>query len=199
MDFTSVCWLRRSFHWTARSGCRSRRVLRRSRPSRQLPGFGSICAGRTICSAARESSEEFSLRARLRTHRRRHLPGSATPCSELASTFIIERFLPRSLPSRLRFSSRELTMSAGRHCSSRFCERSIVNWMGLTANMPVWEAVQVCWPASPRHPRGCAGKRVQVPEEGGYTGVTAGLDARGFLLVDERRWHAADCALRRGS
>ncbi len=28
------------------------------------------------------------------------------------------------------------------------------------------------------------GKRVQVPEEGGYTGVTAGLDARGFLLVD---------------
>lgn len=28
------------------------------------------------------------------------------------------------------------------------------------------------------------GKRVQVPEEGGYTGVTAGLDTRGFLLVD---------------
>ena len=28
------------------------------------------------------------------------------------------------------------------------------------------------------------GKRVQVPEEGGYTGVTAGLDSRGFLLVD---------------
>jgi len=28
------------------------------------------------------------------------------------------------------------------------------------------------------------GKRVQVPEEGGYTGVTTGLDARGFLLVD---------------
>jgi BirA family transcriptional regulator, biotin operon repressor / biotin---[acetyl-CoA-carboxylase] ligase len=28
------------------------------------------------------------------------------------------------------------------------------------------------------------GKRVQVPEEGGYTGVTAGLDASGFLLVD---------------
>jgi BirA family transcriptional regulator, biotin operon repressor / biotin---[acetyl-CoA-carboxylase] ligase len=29
------------------------------------------------------------------------------------------------------------------------------------------------------------GKRVQVPEEGGYTGFTAGLDARGFLLVDD--------------
>ncbi len=28
------------------------------------------------------------------------------------------------------------------------------------------------------------GKRVQVPEEGGYTGLTAGLDTRGFLLVD---------------
>jgi BirA family biotin operon repressor/biotin-[acetyl-CoA-carboxylase] ligase len=28
------------------------------------------------------------------------------------------------------------------------------------------------------------GKRVQVPEDGGYTGVTAGLDARGFLLVN---------------
>lgn len=28
------------------------------------------------------------------------------------------------------------------------------------------------------------GKRVHVPEEGGYTGVTAGLDASGFLLVD---------------
>jgi BirA family biotin operon repressor/biotin-[acetyl-CoA-carboxylase] ligase len=28
------------------------------------------------------------------------------------------------------------------------------------------------------------GKRVQIPEEGGYTGVTAGLDIRGFLLVD---------------
>ena len=28
------------------------------------------------------------------------------------------------------------------------------------------------------------GKRVSVPEEGGYTGVTAGLDASGFLLVD---------------
>ena len=28
------------------------------------------------------------------------------------------------------------------------------------------------------------GKRVRVPEEGGYTGVTAGLDASGFLLVD---------------
>lgn len=28
------------------------------------------------------------------------------------------------------------------------------------------------------------GKRVQVPEEGGYTGVTAGLDASGFLLVE---------------
>ena len=28
------------------------------------------------------------------------------------------------------------------------------------------------------------GKRVEVPEEGGYTGVTAGLDANGFLLVD---------------
>ena len=27
------------------------------------------------------------------------------------------------------------------------------------------------------------GKRVQVPEEGGYTGVTAGLDPSGFLLV----------------
>ncbi len=27
-------------------------------------------------------------------------------------------------------------------------------------------------------------KRVQVPEEGGYTGLTAGLDSRGFLLVD---------------
>lgn len=28
------------------------------------------------------------------------------------------------------------------------------------------------------------GKRVQVPEDGGYTGVTAGLDDSGFLLVD---------------
>ena len=28
------------------------------------------------------------------------------------------------------------------------------------------------------------GRHVQVPEQGGYTGVTAGLDARGFLLVD---------------
>ena len=28
------------------------------------------------------------------------------------------------------------------------------------------------------------GKRVQVPEEGGYTGTTAGLDPSGFLLVD---------------
>lgn len=29
------------------------------------------------------------------------------------------------------------------------------------------------------------GKRVQVPEDGGYTGVTAGLDNRGFLLVED--------------
>jgi BirA family biotin operon repressor/biotin-[acetyl-CoA-carboxylase] ligase len=29
------------------------------------------------------------------------------------------------------------------------------------------------------------GKRVQVPEEGGYTGVTIGLDTRGFLLVED--------------
>ena len=28
------------------------------------------------------------------------------------------------------------------------------------------------------------GKAVRVPEDGGYTGVTAGLDSRGFLLVD---------------
>lgn len=28
------------------------------------------------------------------------------------------------------------------------------------------------------------GKRVQVPEQGGYTGTTAGLDANGYLLVD---------------
>jgi BirA family biotin operon repressor/biotin-[acetyl-CoA-carboxylase] ligase len=28
------------------------------------------------------------------------------------------------------------------------------------------------------------GKRVRVPEDGGYTGVTAGLDTSGFLLVD---------------
>ena len=28
------------------------------------------------------------------------------------------------------------------------------------------------------------GKRVSVPEDGGYTGTTAGLDATGFLLVD---------------
>jgi BirA family biotin operon repressor/biotin-[acetyl-CoA-carboxylase] ligase len=28
------------------------------------------------------------------------------------------------------------------------------------------------------------GKHVRVPEQGGYTGTTAGLDARGFLLVD---------------
>lgn len=28
------------------------------------------------------------------------------------------------------------------------------------------------------------GKHVRVPEDGGYTGVTAGLDSRGFLLVD---------------
>jgi BirA family biotin operon repressor/biotin-[acetyl-CoA-carboxylase] ligase len=28
------------------------------------------------------------------------------------------------------------------------------------------------------------GKRVRVPEQGGYTGTTAGLDARGFLLVN---------------
>ena len=27
------------------------------------------------------------------------------------------------------------------------------------------------------------GKRVQVPEQGGYTGITSGLDSRGFLLV----------------
>jgi BirA family biotin operon repressor/biotin-[acetyl-CoA-carboxylase] ligase len=31
------------------------------------------------------------------------------------------------------------------------------------------------------------GKRVHVPEQGGYTGVTAGLDERGFLLVDDAR------------
>jgi BirA family biotin operon repressor/biotin-[acetyl-CoA-carboxylase] ligase len=30
-----------------------------------------------------------------------------------------------------------------------------------------------------------SGKQVQVPEEGGYTGITAGLDARGFLLVKD--------------
>ena len=29
-----------------------------------------------------------------------------------------------------------------------------------------------------------SGKRVHVPEQGGYTGTTAGLDARGFLLVN---------------
>jgi BirA family biotin operon repressor/biotin-[acetyl-CoA-carboxylase] ligase len=29
-----------------------------------------------------------------------------------------------------------------------------------------------------------SGKRVHVPEQGGYTGTTAGLDAQGFLLVD---------------
>ncbi len=29
------------------------------------------------------------------------------------------------------------------------------------------------------------GKRVSVPEDGGYTGVTVGLDQRGFLLVDD--------------
>ena len=29
-----------------------------------------------------------------------------------------------------------------------------------------------------------SGKRVNVPEQGGYTGVTAGLDTHGFLLVD---------------
>ncbi|HZQ41737.1 MAG TPA: biotin--[acetyl-CoA-carboxylase] ligase [Acidobacteriaceae bacterium] len=29
------------------------------------------------------------------------------------------------------------------------------------------------------------GKRVQVDEDGGYTGVTSGLDPRGFLLVDD--------------
>ena len=28
------------------------------------------------------------------------------------------------------------------------------------------------------------GKRVHVPEQGGYTGITAGLDTRGFLLVN---------------
>jgi BirA family biotin operon repressor/biotin-[acetyl-CoA-carboxylase] ligase len=28
------------------------------------------------------------------------------------------------------------------------------------------------------------GKRVHVPEQQGYTGTTAGLDSRGFLLVD---------------
>jgi BirA family transcriptional regulator, biotin operon repressor / biotin---[acetyl-CoA-carboxylase] ligase len=28
------------------------------------------------------------------------------------------------------------------------------------------------------------GRRVSVPEQGGYTGTTAGLDSRGFLLVD---------------
>jgi BirA family transcriptional regulator, biotin operon repressor / biotin---[acetyl-CoA-carboxylase] ligase len=28
------------------------------------------------------------------------------------------------------------------------------------------------------------GKRVQVPEQGGYTGITAGLDRNGYLLVD---------------
>lgn len=28
------------------------------------------------------------------------------------------------------------------------------------------------------------GKRIQVPEQGGYTGTTAGLDTQGFLLVD---------------
>jgi len=30
----------------------------------------------------------------------------------------------------------------------------------------------------------CFGRRVQVPEQGGYTGTTAGLDVRGFLLVE---------------
>jgi BirA family biotin operon repressor/biotin-[acetyl-CoA-carboxylase] ligase len=31
------------------------------------------------------------------------------------------------------------------------------------------------------------GKRVRVPEEGGYSGTTAGLDSRGFLLVDDQK------------
>lgn len=35
------------------------------------------------------------------------------------------------------------------------------------------------------------GKRVHVPEQGGYTGITAGLDSRGFLLV-----HSDDGATR---
>jgi BirA family biotin operon repressor/biotin-[acetyl-CoA-carboxylase] ligase len=30
----------------------------------------------------------------------------------------------------------------------------------------------------------CSGRRVTVQEQGGYTGTTAGLDSRGFLLVD---------------
>lgn len=30
-----------------------------------------------------------------------------------------------------------------------------------------------------------SGKQVQVPEEGGYTGITSGLDTRGFLLVQD--------------
>lgn len=34
------------------------------------------------------------------------------------------------------------------------------------------------------HSNWCFGRRVQVPEQGGYTGTTAGLDDRGFLLVD---------------
>jgi BirA family biotin operon repressor/biotin-[acetyl-CoA-carboxylase] ligase len=33
------------------------------------------------------------------------------------------------------------------------------------------------------HSSWAEGKRVNVPEQGGYTGVTAGLDARGFLRV----------------
>jgi BirA family biotin operon repressor/biotin-[acetyl-CoA-carboxylase] ligase len=33
------------------------------------------------------------------------------------------------------------------------------------------------------------GKRVHVPEQGGYTGTTAGLDPRGFLLVDADDGH----------
>ena len=35
-----------------------------------------------------------------------------------------------------------------------------------------------------RHSTWVLGKRVHVPEQGGYTGRTAGLDEHGFLLVD---------------
>ena len=35
-----------------------------------------------------------------------------------------------------------------------------------------------------RHSSWLCGKRVQVPEDGGYTGITAGLNSDGFLLVE---------------
>jgi BirA family biotin operon repressor/biotin-[acetyl-CoA-carboxylase] ligase len=93
----------------------------------------------------------------------------------------------RSFPEELTRQATSLFIETGKHWPRQELLLALLQAIhreaeALAANLP--EATQSILARLERASSWIRGKRVHVDESGGYTGTTAGLDARGFLLIE---------------